>query len=59
MKLKCVGGPNDGEEIPYEKAPKCGEGIKLLQKDGATIKTYIVDRDNDGLFLRPISIRPL
>lgn len=56
MKLKCVGGPNNGEEIQYEKAPKCGEKIKLVHNimDDDTNYTiiYIVDRDNDGLFLR-------
>lgn len=73
MKLKCVGGPNDGEYgHTYDDNPRVGECVRiripkqfiprydnLLPSLEAsrmemldTIVIYIVDRDNDGLFLR-------
>lgn len=75
MKLKCVGGPNDGEYgYTYDDKPRVGECVRVRipkqvpiggfkfriptfdYRDAEEIiddiVMYIVDRDNDGLFLR-------
>lgn len=76
MKLKCIGGPNDGKDAwTYDDKPRVGECVRVRIPKQVVAETnnilriptfdyrdselivddivmYIVDRDNDGLFLR-------
>lgn len=73
MKLKCIGGLNDGEYgFTHDDKPRVGEYVRMSGKAKYSITDpmywnaedelnkpvvdnivmYIVDRDNDGLFLR-------